>query len=243
MAIRDDQFWASFLGIEPSDWNLPGISIRAHVGLIGYRGLWCFRHRDCVAVSAPAGWVSHLQSSLSDGEVNRVLEQAFLADLLGDEIERLIGPAYQGCLEPGAFRPSSTDNVRALEGEDGAALLQLRVQCGDENVRNSGVEKAMEHVGYFEGSTLLAVAGYRPWNETAGDPCILTHPDFHGRGYGTAVASAVVQRALNSGKLLLYQTLEANTGAVRIARKLGYEQYARHIAVGLRNTSPRLKHA
>jgi len=127
MAIRDDQFWASFLGIEPSDWNLPGISIRAHVGLIGYRGLWCFRHRDCVAVSAPAGWVSHLQSSLSDGEVNRVLEQAFLADLLGDEIERLIGPAYQGCLEPGAFRPSSTDNVRALEGEDGAALLQLDV--------------------------------------------------------------------------------------------------------------------
>ena len=132
MAIRDDQFWASFLGIEPSDWNLPGISIRAHVGLIGYRGLWCFRHRDCVAVSAPAGWVSHLQSSLSDGEVNRVLDQAFLADLLGDEIERLIGPAYQGCLEPGAFRPSSTDNVRALEGEDGAARLQLRVQCGDE---------------------------------------------------------------------------------------------------------------
>jgi uncharacterized Ntn-hydrolase superfamily protein len=78
MAIRDDQFWASFLGIEPSDWNLPGISIRAHVGLMGYRGLWCFRHRDRVAVSAPAGWVSHLQSSLSDGEVNRVLEQAFL---------------------------------------------------------------------------------------------------------------------------------------------------------------------
>jgi hypothetical protein len=48
----------------------------------------------------------------------------------------------------------------------------------------------------------------------------------------------VVQRALNEGKLLLYQTLEANSGAVHIARKLGYEQYARHVAVRLRNDRP-----
>jgi predicted GNAT family acetyltransferase len=93
-------------------------------------------------------------------------------------------------------------------------------------------------MGYFQGSILLAVAGYRAWTDVAGDPCILTHTDFHGRGYGTAVASAVVQRALNEGKLLLYQTLEANLGAVHIARKLGYEQYARHVAVRLRNDRP-----
>jgi len=45
----------------------------------------------------------------------------------------------------------------------------------------------------------------------------------------------VVERALNKGKLLLYQTLEGNIGAVRIARRLGYEQYGRHVEVHLRN--------
>jgi len=74
------------------------------------------------------------------------------------------------------------------------------------------------------------MAGYRPWGDHAGDPCVLTHPEFRGRGYGTAVVSSVVAEALEEGKLLLYQTLEANRGAVQLAVNLGYEQYARHVA-------------
>jgi predicted GNAT family acetyltransferase len=91
---------------------------------------------------------------------------------------------------------------------------------------------------YFDGERIVAMAGYRPWNEFAGDPCVLTHPEFRGRGYGTAVVSAVAAAALAKGKLLLYQTLEANRGAVQIALKLGYEQYARHVAVRLKRESP-----
>jgi GNAT superfamily N-acetyltransferase len=241
MAIRDDQFWATFLGVEPSDWGLPGVSIRAHVGLIGYRGLWCFRRREQVVVSAPEGWVPHLRARLSDGEADRLFDESYLANLLDDDFQCLIGPAFQGCLEPAAFRHVSAREVRALGREDGAAYEQLRAECGPEAVDDSGLLKSTEHVGYFHGSTLLAVAGYRPWTDVAGDPCILTHTDFHGHGYGTAVASAVVQGALNAGKLLLYQTLEANVGAVHIARKLGYEQYARHVAVRLRNEWPPLE--
>jgi predicted GNAT family acetyltransferase len=128
--------------------------------------------------------------------------------------------------------------VRPLTREDSAALNRFRAECNTEDIGNSGIDKSIEHMGYFQGSTLLAVAGYRPWTEDAGDPCILTHPEFHGRGLGTAVTSAVVHRALNAGKLLLYQTLEANVAAVRIARKLGYEQYARHIAVRLKSDVP-----
>lgn len=50
--------------------------------------------------------------------------------------------------------------------------------------------------------------------------------------------STVVNQALQEGKLLLYQTLEANRGAVRIALKLGYEQYGRHLAVRLKGETP-----
>lgn len=238
MAIRDDQFWATFLGVDPSDWSIPGVSIRAHVGLIGYKGLWCFRRRDQTVVSAPAGWVTHLRALLTHAEADRLFDEDYLSKLLGDDFESLIGPAFQGCLEPAAFRPVSAAEVRPLGREDAASYEQLRTECNPEAVAISGVLKSAEHAGYFQGSRLLAVAGYRPWTDFAGDPCILTHADFQGRGYGTAVTSAVVQRALNEGKLLLYQTLEANSGAVHIARKLGYEQYARHVAVRLRNDRP-----
>lgn len=241
MGIRDDQFWATFLGVDPSHWGLAGVSVRAHVGLAGYKGLWCFRRGDRVVVSAPAAWVPQLQARLSDGEAEGLLNESCLANLLGDDFVSLIGPAFQGCLEPTAFRHVSARDVRPLGQEDVPAYDRLRAECGPEAVGYSGILKSTERVGYFHGSTLLAVAGYRPWSDAAGDPCILTHTEFRGRGYGTAVTSALVQRTLNEGKLLLYQTLEANVGAVRIARKLGYEQYARHVAVHLRNYSPALE--
>jgi hypothetical protein len=55
---------------------------------------------------------------------------------------------------------------------------------------------------------------------------------------GCATAIDLCGKALGDNKLLLYQTLESNTGAVRIAVKLGYEQYARHLAVRLKREEP-----
>jgi GNAT superfamily N-acetyltransferase len=215
MSIRDDEFWAHFLGIESWEWNSPGISIRAHVGLIGYRGLWCFRRKERVVVSAPPGWVSYLSQRLSESTTDKLLDEAFLADLLGEDFEYLIGPAFQGCLDPARFRHLHASEVRRLTPEDNVAYEQFRSRCGPAALETSGLDKAAgDLMGYFINSTLVAVCGYRPWNELAGDPCILTHPDFSGRGYGTAVTSAVVHQALQMGKLLLYQTLEANRGAV-----------------------------
>ena len=51
---------------------------------------------------------------------------------------------------------------------------------------------------------------------------------------GKAVVSASVQYALDRGRLILYQTLVANTPAVGIALALGMREYARHLAVRLR---------
>jgi predicted GNAT family acetyltransferase len=103
----------------------------------------------------------------------------------------------------------------------------------------SGIDEARvwQHA-YFEGDKITAMAGYRARSDEAGDPCIVTHPEFRGQGRGTAVAGAVVCDALAQSKLLLYQTLESNSSAVRIAFALGYERYATHIAVRLKGDSP-----
>jgi hypothetical protein len=47
--------------------------------------------------------------------------------------------------------------------------------------------------------------------------------------------SAVVEQGLKEGRLLLYQTLEANRGAVKIALNLVYHQYGRPVAVRLKS--------
>jgi GNAT superfamily N-acetyltransferase len=239
MGSRDDQFWAKYLGVAPSEWASEGVSVRAHVGLVGYRGLWCFRRRDRVVVSVPAGWAAPLAANLANCEPDALFNEAFLVELLGSDFERLIGPAFQGCLEVGRFRPAPSINVRFVGPNDSAAVERFRAECGADGWENGGLDKVKHHMAaYFDGQRIAAMAGYRPWNDLAGDPCVLTHPEFRRRGYGAAVVSLVVAAALDEGKLLLYQTLEANRGAVQIALNLGYEQYARHVAVRLKREGP-----
>jgi RimJ/RimL family protein N-acetyltransferase len=237
---RYDQFWAEYLGITPAEFNQPGLSIAAHVGLQGYRGIWSFRRRDRTVISAPSGWIPHLQSRLPEIGQEHLMDESVLREVFGDDFDRVVGPAYQGYLLPGLFRPSIAPHVRFLGPEDIALVEAFRVECGPDAWEYAGFEEATSYLAAIrEGDRIVSLAGYnRVWRDEAGGPCILTHQAYRGRGLATATTSAVVARALQEGKILLYQTLEANTASVRVARRLGYEQYARHLAVRLKAEMP-----
>ncbi len=239
MAERDARFWANFLGIEASDWSVPGVCVRAHVGLAGYQGLWSFRHAERVVVSAPLDWVERV-AVLIEGVVQaELLQAATWQRLFGAACSRTIGPAYQGCLEPERFVAVPNTGVERLLGDPSAVFAEFRDAVGDEAWDEDGIADARELVAVRrEGSQPVALCGYRRWAEAAGDPCVVVHPAFRGRGYGTAVVSAVVESALLAGQTLLYQTLESNTAATAIAARLGYERFARHLAVRLNGSEP-----
>jgi predicted GNAT family acetyltransferase len=142
-------------------------------------------------------------------------------------------------LLPARFCARHAPQVRLLGPGDTSQVDELRAHCGQEAWQYAGLDEASQHLAAaFEDERIVAMAGYRPWSDEAGDPCILTHPDRRGQGLATKVTSAVVSAALREGKLLLYQTLEANTAAVKVAFKLGYERYGQHVAVRLRAAAP-----
>lgn len=234
MAERDDRFWANFLGIAPSDWEEPGVSVSAHRGLADFNGLWSFRHGGRVVVSAPPAWVERLPALVAAAPLARLTEPSYWQSLLGDDCMRTVGPAYQGCLEPLGFRPVTDAAVSLTEGDASATLAEFRQVVDSETWADGGLEQARDFAVRREGGQVVAMCGYRAWSDEAGDPCVLVHPQFRGKGYGSAVVSAVVACALAAGKTLLYQTLESNLGAVGIAARLGYQQYARHLAVRLK---------
>jgi GNAT superfamily N-acetyltransferase len=230
---RYDRFWADYFGIAPSDWNRPGISVQGHVGLKGYQGVWFFRRLDRTVVSAPDAWLPRINSHLADMPGANLMEESFIQGLFAGAMERIIGPVFQGFLSPAQFRPVHTCEVQSVNEQDTELVKAFRGECG-QDWDYSGLEEANQYLtAAFEGSRIVSMAGYRAWEAEAGDPCVLTHPSHRGRGYAAAVTSAVVERALEHGKMLLYQTLEANAGAIHVARRLGYEQYARHFAVRL----------
>jgi ribosomal protein S18 acetylase RimI-like enzyme len=237
---QHDRFWAEYLGVKPSDWSVPGVSVNAHVGLEGYRGVWFFRRRNRLVVSAPDGWVPHISRYLANlSQYDRVAEEAPLRELFGDDFDRRIGPAFQGALSPMHFRPFKSRNVRQPAAGDLPAIRAFCAKCGEEGAADSGLDAAtLYQAAFFINGRVAARSGYRPWTDHAGDPCVLTHPAYRGRGWGTAVVSMTVELALAAGKVLLYQTLESNAAAVKLAQRLGYERYAQHIAVRLKPNAP-----
>ena len=236
MGVRDDRFWAGFLGVDPADWASAGVSVQPHVGLRGYRGFWCFRRKQRTVVSAPASWVPRLSEIIGGRSGEDLMLPAFWSRALPHDFERAIGPVFQGCLDGARFEHEPDRSVRPVDDADGLAVDTFRTLCGSD--WNMPDNADLWRHAHFEEGTITAMAGYRGWSDDAGDPCVITRPDARSGGRGAAVTSAVVAEALANGKLLLYQTLESNEPAVRIARSLGYDRYARHLAVRLTSNSP-----
>src|SRR5262249_4981965 len=84
------------------------------------------------------------------------------------------------------------------------------------------------------GNELVAAAMLEERDEGVLFLGVITHPDYRGSGYGSAVASYAPSHGLAAGGILHYQTLEANIHSAAIARKLGYQQYGTTLAVRLR---------
>src|SRR5262245_12607548 len=171
MSARYDRFWADYLGITPTELNRPGVSIAEHVGLRGYRGVWYFRRGGRTVVSAPPGWLPHLQSRLPKIGGENLMEEAVLREIRGD-FDCLVGPAYQGYLTPDRFRPCVAPRVRFL-GPDEAALVEaFRAECGDDAWEYAGFNETTSYLAAIrEGDRILSLAGYnRVWRDEAGGP-------------------------------------------------------------------------
>jgi GNAT superfamily N-acetyltransferase len=240
MSHVHDLFWANFFGISAAEFAARGTSVVAHAGLAGFRGVWFFRRGDRLVVSAPAAWLPRVRGGVAAiADVQGFPDEAVLRELFDRDLEQCIGPAFQGCLEPDRFRAAPCEHVRSLTEADSLAVASFREACAIEDWRDSGLEKAGLHrAAYFEDDAITAMAGFRPWSATAGDPCVLTHPACRGSGRGKRVVSHVVRMALDQGSVLLYQTLESNLAAVGLALGLGYERYANHLAVRLASDRP-----
>jgi len=229
-----DVFWAEFFGIEPQRLGESCVLVVKHARLGEYSGIWFFARGGSRVVSAPEAWLEPLRTRSAEIAAAGLPGPELLRDLLGGDPERVIGPTYQGCLLSGAFRPVRDARVRRLGAADEPATAALRASCSEQDWDHSGLSGANEpRFGSFDDGQLVAMGGLEGWSVDTANPGVLCHPDHRGRGHATAVASALVERAIAEGKLMLYQTLLSNQASVAIATRLGFAQYASHLAVRL----------
>ena len=112
-----------------------------------------------------------------------------------------------------------------LRGEHASQALELArlTNPGPFGIRTPELG---EYFGYFEGGSLIAMAGERmcagDLHEVSG---ICTHPDYLGRGLAKKLTLKLVLRQLQRGKRPFLHVLSHNTPARALYEKLGFHNY------------------
>lgn len=228
-------FWATHLGCSREQLAQPGTSVvRNGPDLAGYRGVTVvFRPPACV-VAVPHDWYEPAAGRLERRPAAAVFDIPLLREVFGPAVDRVIGPAWLGYADAGDFTPAPTMGTRLLTDRDLPALRRLADACGPTAWAHSGIRPGSAPVfGCHAGGALAAAGMLEPWGPRLLHVGIVTHPAHRGRGYGKAVVSAMTAHGLAADGVVQYRTLEANLASVGIARALGFQRFARTLAVRL----------
>lgn len=204
-------------------------SIEGYHDFRGYHSIYALQHKGVLALSVAPELLEDVRELLR-GVGHLDLEA--LAILVLPLSLRIVGPAAQAYLGPYSFRPKGMEKARALSQNDSTAVADLQRACDPVVWSHSGISPQDDGlVGCFEGDRLVSVAKLLPWSPGVTNVGVVSHPDFHGRGFGAAAVSAVVNPALEADTLVFYQTLKSNLAALRLASKLGFETFGETLSV------------
>lgn len=230
-----DYYWSSYLGcpldVLASDHTL----VVPHATLGDYQGLFMLLHRNALVISVPPSMLESVRLNAELWTSRAILNDARLRALVGDRVDRIIGPAFIGYADGTSFRPMPNMQSRMLDEHDAPALQRLRRACSAQDWEYGGSDLGEQPlVGRFFGDELVAVAGYEVWGSHIAHIAVVTHPAYRAKGYGRDVVTAIAEIALRRGLIPQYRTLQSNQPSRAIASALGFEQYAVSIAVRLK---------
>jgi GNAT superfamily N-acetyltransferase len=220
--------------------------------LADYHGVYVWRMEQITFISTPSDFstpaiVTLIQAYNQPGGViyaldlhdpfDAVGEPVFWRRALGERVERIIGPTYQGFVDVAAFRPAETQGARPLTASDLPALQRFIAACPPDDWQDSAI--APDHaplIGLERAGELIALASAPldgPAEQAMRSIGVVTLPAARGTGAGLAVVSALTERCLALGATLHYQTLRANLPSIAIAQRLGFGDLATSLAVRL----------
>lgn len=231
LAAVVDRYWAEVFGC-PVDELWPATPmVSAHSGLGDYPGIYALALDEAVRISAPAPMVAELDAMLPAWPGDLLDPRTWRA-VLGDRVSVVHGPSAHHYL-------NVTDgHVGSEVREVSAAQLEpLRSACPAADWGEGGFgEPDGRCFARWKDGHLVAAGNLTVWRGRPSDVGLVTHPDHRGRGYAEEVARHVATVAVQTAGVARYRALTTNVPSLGIARRLGFGEYGRNIAVRL--TSP-----
>lgn len=238
-AIQAQIAWR--LDCAPADLDRPGSLVKAHgPRWADYHGIYIWQMGAAVVITAPSDWVEAVHAAVNDQPGAAMVDPAFWHARLGNHVDRIIGPAYQGYVDTQAFQPAPPPEepgvvVRRLAPADLPALDSFQAACPPHEWQDSAIAPAHAPIYVAERDGRLLAAASAP-DDGPGlvSVGVTTSPAARGKGYGRAVVSALTANRLATGMIVHYQTLRANLPSIAIAHSLGFTDLATSLAIRLK---------
>lgn len=226
-----DAYWADHFGCPANEFFTTPVRTIGHGGeLTGYWGVFALFREASVMVSVPHDADDGIYARLA---LPRSCESlAALALTLEPFAERIIGPAFIGYASE---VPRPLHCPRALDSNDAHLLQELENSCEPIEWDHGGSSLDHPCSGVIIEGRLAALAGYEIWGNSIAHLAVVCHPDFRGRGFGKSAVAHLAARAMRSGLLPQYRTLDSNAASMGIGASLGFRRYATSLAVRLKS--------
>lgn len=237
-AIADD-WWARDFACSSAELRPTRTRVQQHAGaLLDNPGIWILVAGGAPMVSLPSDATNVLTDVAQSWSTSDVTDAAKLhgqlAPLCPRPVEKIIGPAFIG------YGPADSLNLRdacfATPFSSPGTIARLHAACQPEEWDHGGSEPHPERTfGVVDqNNDLLALSGYKVWNDAIAHISIVTHPSHRGHGLGRSAVALAAQHALGAGLLPQYRTLRQNAPSMNIAKRLGFIEYGFSVYVRLR---------
>ncbi|MEJ3747921.1 GNAT family N-acetyltransferase [Actinomycetes bacterium KLBMP 9797] len=144
--------------------------------------------------------------------------------LAATDVTDVLGPAQLAFLDEPDFRPPPNTAVETIPRDDDA-IATLLAATPPADAEESGLDEITSAAFTVRG----AAAGYRRWPGQVAHLCVLTAPEWRGRGLARVVAAAAVADALRHG--LLPQWRARPEPSRRVARALGFRTLGAQLSI------------
>jgi len=228
------QTWAVYWGCDPALFSVPGVTLCQRINQGNSTGIHIWKiHRHLFVEHTPsqAEPLDQVLSALDPSEAvtGAKLAQIWPGQTIDAVTEGVVFHLFPKDLPeshlPGGFA------LRRLIENDQEQLQLLEEHNSPEDVSEAYV--AVNHemaCGVFQlrgqGEMPMLVSAASAYARAGFvDPGVLTHPDFRGRGFGSAAVHALCLWAIRQDRIMQYRCNRENTASLGVARRLGFVQY------------------
>jgi ribosomal protein S18 acetylase RimI-like enzyme len=175
---------------------------------------------SCLLPELPDRFYSHYQ----DGSLE-VFNRAFNNKSLGTHLKmKLVAEDFQSQLH-------NNLDIRRMDMSHKEGLLNLYEKAYPDNYFDDRMLETGKYFGCIMDGEFVCVSGVHVHSDeykisVLGN--ITTHPDYRGKGLGTAVTAILVKELHDNGNMVALNVKKDNLAAIKCYRKLGFEIYCEY---------------